>query len=332
MATVKVGRNDPCPCGSGKKYKQCHEPIDREQEDHVRLLRRAQDRLFPKLIEATQSEAMLPTVGPALGLYWDSKYTFAEMGELDDHEDHGSDRFLTWLAFDVRSDEDGSTLVERIAAAPPEDLELDQYELEILPAWVGTRLRPYLITEVIKGKGVKVRDLLSAAEYTLRDHAAAKRLEQDELIFAHLVPVAAEYYIAGAAAHTTADTQEKLTEFLAIYREEWELQHPEGSSDDFVRANSHLFNHFVLALPREETPSRVDDLMLRGRVALAMTKASLGLGPSASADAEDDSEDADEDADDEDGDYEDFEDPEDDAALAEVDDEDAIAPDAAAKS
>ncbi|NBC14099.1 MAG: hypothetical protein GVY09_12290, partial [Gammaproteobacteria bacterium] len=22
-ATAKVGRNDPCPCGSGKKYKKC---------------------------------------------------------------------------------------------------------------------------------------------------------------------------------------------------------------------------------------------------------------------------------------------------------------------
>jgi len=21
---MKVGRNDPCPCGSGQKYKQCH--------------------------------------------------------------------------------------------------------------------------------------------------------------------------------------------------------------------------------------------------------------------------------------------------------------------
>ena len=21
---VHIGRNDPCPCGSGKKYKQCH--------------------------------------------------------------------------------------------------------------------------------------------------------------------------------------------------------------------------------------------------------------------------------------------------------------------
>ena len=23
-AGPRVGRNDPCPCGSGKKYKQCH--------------------------------------------------------------------------------------------------------------------------------------------------------------------------------------------------------------------------------------------------------------------------------------------------------------------
>ncbi|MDQ3389151.1 MAG: SEC-C metal-binding domain-containing protein, partial [Gemmatimonadota bacterium] len=23
-AAKEVGRNDPCPCGSGKKYKQCH--------------------------------------------------------------------------------------------------------------------------------------------------------------------------------------------------------------------------------------------------------------------------------------------------------------------
>jgi preprotein translocase subunit SecA len=23
-AAATVGRNDPCPCGSGKKYKKCH--------------------------------------------------------------------------------------------------------------------------------------------------------------------------------------------------------------------------------------------------------------------------------------------------------------------
>ena len=24
VADAKVGRNEPCPCGSGKKYKKCH--------------------------------------------------------------------------------------------------------------------------------------------------------------------------------------------------------------------------------------------------------------------------------------------------------------------
>jgi len=27
-AFPKVGRNDPCPCGSNKKYKQCHGTLD----------------------------------------------------------------------------------------------------------------------------------------------------------------------------------------------------------------------------------------------------------------------------------------------------------------
>jgi preprotein translocase subunit SecA len=27
-AGTKIGRNDPCPCGSGKKYKQCHGKIN----------------------------------------------------------------------------------------------------------------------------------------------------------------------------------------------------------------------------------------------------------------------------------------------------------------
>jgi preprotein translocase subunit SecA len=28
MSALRAGRNDPCPCGSGKKYKKCHMPID----------------------------------------------------------------------------------------------------------------------------------------------------------------------------------------------------------------------------------------------------------------------------------------------------------------
>ena len=34
----RAGRNDPCPCGSGKKYKACHQPIDMGSERLERLL------------------------------------------------------------------------------------------------------------------------------------------------------------------------------------------------------------------------------------------------------------------------------------------------------
>ncbi|OYV17030.1 MAG: preprotein translocase subunit SecA [Methylococcaceae bacterium NSP1-2] len=27
----KIGRNDPCPCGSGKKFKQCHGKLSHEE-------------------------------------------------------------------------------------------------------------------------------------------------------------------------------------------------------------------------------------------------------------------------------------------------------------
>lgn len=35
---AKVGRNDPCPCGSGKKYKRCCSEQDRVKSESNRLL------------------------------------------------------------------------------------------------------------------------------------------------------------------------------------------------------------------------------------------------------------------------------------------------------
>jgi len=32
-----VGRNDPCPCGSGKKYKHCHMRADREAAQQAKM-------------------------------------------------------------------------------------------------------------------------------------------------------------------------------------------------------------------------------------------------------------------------------------------------------
>ena len=51
--TYKVGRNDPCPCGSGKKYKQCcannpAEVVEPERKGHAGAVERAIDWLMNK--------------------------------------------------------------------------------------------------------------------------------------------------------------------------------------------------------------------------------------------------------------------------------------------
>ncbi len=45
----KVGRNDPCPCGSGKKYKKCHGAASRETRSDGSLGRLRADPLFESI-------------------------------------------------------------------------------------------------------------------------------------------------------------------------------------------------------------------------------------------------------------------------------------------
>ena len=54
--SAKAGRNDPCPCGSGRKYKQCcllkEQEANQERRAAQQALRRHPELIFNKLLEA----------------------------------------------------------------------------------------------------------------------------------------------------------------------------------------------------------------------------------------------------------------------------------------
>ncbi|MBX3050272.1 MAG: SEC-C domain-containing protein [Caldilineaceae bacterium] len=60
MDWKQVGRNDPCPCGSGKKYKHCHMQIDREaaQQAEIEAAQRAEEERLAELIERTKARKL----------------------------------------------------------------------------------------------------------------------------------------------------------------------------------------------------------------------------------------------------------------------------------
>jgi hypothetical protein len=277
---AKVGRNDPCPCGSGKKYKQCHLPLEEAARTEQLRQRRAVDTLMPKLFAVTQS--MPEDINAAFGRYWDSKYTAEQMATIDDLEDRGADRFLSWFAFDYALD-DGRTVVERAAAAIP-PLDLTEEEAGLLPYWASVRLRPYVVDSIDRNHTVMLSDMLSDATYTLADQAASRRLLQGEVLVAHLVPAGGLYYIGGAAAHLTEDTREKLREYVELHTEAFARDNPGASGDDFIRQRSEVLNHFVMQLPVEQVdPTLLDQILLQTRVSLQMAGESLGLVNSSEA-------------------------------------------------
>jgi SEC-C motif len=271
----KVGRNDPCPCGSGKKYKHCHLPLEEAAQAEQRRLRQAVDTLMPQIVEAARG---LPeAIPPALERFWDGKYTVEQLTELDDLEDRGAERFLTWFAFDYPL-EDGRTLVERLAAGEG-TLALNDDETRLLQGWGAVHLRPYVVENVLKGQSMHVHDLLDETAYEVEDHAASRRVQPGEVLIAHLLPAGSRHYVGGAAAHLTADTREKLREFADLHLEAFTRDHPGADWADLLRARSEALNHFVMALPVEEPdPSILDNIITQTKVSLKLAGESIGIG------------------------------------------------------
>jgi len=271
---AKIGRNDPCPCGSGKKYKNCHLPIEEAARAEQLRLRRAVDTLLPKVIDAARE---LPEAIPAaLTRYWDGKYTPEQLSELDDLEERGADRFLTWYAFDYVQ-EDGRTLVERLASDPA-GLELAEEEARLLPAWADVRLRAYAVQEVQKGQSLRVSELVEGTIYDVADSAASRRMQVGEVLVGHLVPAGEQFFIGGAVAHLTEDTRDKLRDFAELHLEALRRDRPDATWADLLRTRSEVLNHFVMQLPVEAPdPTLLDRILLQTRVALQLAGESIGI-------------------------------------------------------
>jgi hypothetical protein len=297
----KLGRNDPCWCGSGIKYKDCHLASDEEQRAEQRKLRQASDTLLPRIFQL--AESVPHAFPPALELFWGGKYSVEQMADLDDLEDRGAERFLTWFAFDCVLYE-GHTLVSGLQQqAETGDFEAPPHEQHLLRLWRTVRLRPYAIAEVHKGSGLLVHDLLNDAPCTVEDRSASRRLAVGDVLVGHLLPLgeptpqpATEqpagappppeqvYQIAGAMALLTSETRDALVEFAHLHLADLRRSQPDATLEDLVQQRSYIFNQFVSALPREQTPGIADDVLLRTRVALQMAGVPVPGQSSAPAD------------------------------------------------
>src|SRR5260370_24714 len=101
VTMAKIGRNEPCPCGSGKKYKHCcydkdlvqsGSPESYASDPEWLKIRRTEGEMIPGVLEFAISRY-------GEGFFKEAFDEFCLWGEYEVDETHRDSIFLPWLAF-----------------------------------------------------------------------------------------------------------------------------------------------------------------------------------------------------------------------------------------
>jgi hypothetical protein len=276
--TRSVGRNDPCPCGSGQKYKHCCLARDRAEQAERVAWERAAQNMRAALIGFAKDKAFVKDLALGLGMFWQDRYTLDSVQAMSVDE---SLRFYDWFAHDyaLQAQEDaprtGKRLVEVYRAEMAE--ALSDKEAATLELWIDSLPGSAFVLEgADAGEGtVVLRDLfLGGRTVTAHDGAAAAHGEVGQILLARPLPEHGRTRLSGATVVLPAAEEAELCAFMAEARASYLDAHPEAAEAQFMRERAHLLTHYALAwADREGRPAvAADDPDARGRGEKAMSR------------------------------------------------------------
>jgi hypothetical protein len=210
---MSIGRNDPCPCGSGLKYKKCHLAIEeakpRAAEPHrapvhdaglqlvERIGRWAFDRFGRDELDAAASELGLDDVETGMGF------------------------IVPWIIF--HHEIEGKPVVEWFALEEADNIS--RRERELIDAQRQSWLGLWEVRETVPGKSMILADLLSGEKRLVQEAAASRTLVARDVIMGRVVDFGDVSVIDGMypsplppeeAAQSVAVVQELLKSKLPI--------------------------------------------------------------------------------------------------------------------
>ncbi|MBW1730634.1 MAG: SEC-C domain-containing protein [Deltaproteobacteria bacterium] len=191
---MKIGRNDPCPCGSGKKYKKCC--LNKQQPPEDLLYRRLSDtynKLVDRLLDFADRVYGPEAMGVALGefLFWEEK------DSLEEALSQYAPAFIPWFLFNWSYDPEDcpieldapafSTIAQTYAAEMGPKLET--LEKRLIEASVG---RPFSFYEVVSsnpGFSFRLKDILTGKHYDVTEKMGSEGTRPGDILFARIIPI-----------------------------------------------------------------------------------------------------------------------------------------------
>jgi len=192
---VKIGRNAPCPCGSGKKYKKCCLNKTKPPVDLLwRRLGDAHDRLMDQLMDfARNSLGELPLLAAAGEfLLWPE--TDENPGDL--MIDH-MQLFVPWFVFNWIYDPDETDILiempphQTVAQiyADKHGKKLDDLQKRLIDAANG---QPYSFLEVVScdpGQGFCLKDIFTGTEEEVIENQGSENAKPGHVLLGRIIKV-----------------------------------------------------------------------------------------------------------------------------------------------
>lgn len=240
MTDPRPGRNEPCYCGSGLKYKKCHMAADRALEQERREAYLAARFLRSDLVEFAEDERFAPAFGQALSQYWNGYYTIETADEMSDYE---AQRFVDWFLFDYAGEE-GERLIEAYHRERREDLSTMQ--LALLEQWMDAGPAGAYVLADYQGQRLQLESFLTGESMEVYEPGGRGNVEKGDVILARVLPVQDHLELSGGAAYLPQDEIADLREKLDAARAADAQLVPDAGLDDFLRRHNHLLIHHAL--------------------------------------------------------------------------------------
>jgi SEC-C motif len=232
----KLGRNEPCWCGSGKKYKNCH--LREDEAAALRELRKS--RLIQQLDEFALQRRFETDLRSAAKFFYGDE-------ALPAHDQQAEEaywqRALDYFIFDYPLPNE-QRVIERFMAEQGKRLSPD--ERALLDAWAHAHLAPYEVIELRPGEGMRLRDLISGEEVDVREKRGTEQVSRWDVIFTRVLRMEDHYELNAAGLFVPVRFRDWLRGYAEGLWSDYELRHPEKSYEDFAHASSQLLNQFIL--------------------------------------------------------------------------------------
>ena len=224
----KIGRNDPCPCGSGKKYKRCCLLQKESASGFADVDRRSAldglERFAGEKLEAADEVA---------STFFYQEYEL-RLDELDDQWIQVSEEVYDMWFFCDWQLENGRSVVDLFIERNP---DLGAGERRYLRLLRETSMRLYEVEDLSPGQSLTLREIPDGMKVTVRERLGSRSLWRHALIAARIIsrgPSGGPEIERGLLSIPELIREPVVSQFIA-YHQEFQKNNPAAGETEFYK-------------------------------------------------------------------------------------------------